>query len=392
MALLFSPSNKSFRTLLMVVLGLLLVSLGSCREDEDDDLPPTGTPPPPVPPEPTPFFLDIPVHLSVFSYTIPADNPLTEEGVALGKRLFFERKLSINNQLSCGGCHKPEAAFSDPGMAVSRGAQGQLGVRNAMGIFNLMWSEKPSLGFNWNRSATTIETQALDPVTNHLEMMETWPNVASKLQNDPTYPPLFEAAFGTRTIDSSLVVKAIAQFERTLISGDSRMDRYMIAVVTDTSSPPDPPKLRDFLTAQEVRGFNLYVNEKGDCFHCHGNVNLGNPLWTDFEFRNNGLDMNPDSGLASITKNPNDLGKFKTPSLRNLVFTAPYMHDGRFQTLEEVVEFYSSGVQDSPYTDPLMEDRGSLNANLTAQEKADLVTFLKTITDSSFVNNPNFRP
>ncbi len=154
----------------------------------------------------------------------------------------------------------------------------------------------------------------------------------------------------------------------------------------------NPPGSSD-LTAQELRGFNIYVSTaKGDCFHCHGNVNLRNPLWTDFEFRNNGLDLNPDSGLALVTKKASDVGKFKTPSLRNLVYTAPYMHDGRFQTLEEVVEFYSTGVQDGPLTDPLMADRGFVNPNLTTQEKADLVAFLKTITDTVFVNNPDFRP
>ena len=370
------------------------MGFNACKKDDPDDPIPGGGNPPPGGGEfdPTPFVFDIPVHLAPFSYNIPADNPTTVEGVRLGKRLFFERSLSINNQLSCGGCHRPQAAFSDPGRAVSLGAQGQPGVRNAMSIFNVMWSEKPSLGFNWNRSAITLEEQALNPVTHPLEMMETWPNVAIKLQTDPSYPPMFQEAFGTTTIDSTLITKAIAQFERTLISADSRVDRYMIDVITDTSQ--NPPTLNQYLTAQEIRGFNIYVStDKGDCFHCHGNVNLNNPLWTDFEFRNNGLDMNPDSGLASTTKNPLDLGKFKTPSLRNLVFTAPYMHDGRFNTLEEVVEFYSSGVKDNPtLTDPLMYDRGYLNPNLTTQEKADLVAFLKTITDSTFVQDPVFRP
>jgi len=388
MVQVYLRSNK-IPLFLLGIVAFLLFSLNACKEDDNED--PVAPSTPSTPHSPSPYVLDLPPHLAPFSYTIPEDNPITVEGVALGKKLFFERKLSINNQLSCGSCHQPQGAFADPGMKVSLGAQGQQGVRNAMSIFNVLWSEKPSLGFNWNRSATSLEEQALDPVTHPLEMMETWSNVVGKLQNDPRYPPMFNAAFGTTTIDSNLVVKAIAQFERTLVSGSSRVDDYMIAVATDNS--PNPPELRDYLTAQEVRGFNIYVSTaKGDCFHCHGNVNLNNPLWTDFEFRNNGLDINPDSGLASVTKDPNDLGKFKTPSLRNLVFTAPYMHDGRFQTLEEVVEFYSTGVKDTPYTDPLMEDRGSLIANLTTQEKADLVAFLRTITDSTFVQNPDFRP
>ena len=237
-------------------------------------------------------------------------------------------------------------------------------------------------------STATLEEQAFDPVTHPLEMMETWPNVISKLQNDSEYPDLFEAAFGTRVIDSTIAVKAIAQFERTLVSGDSRMDKYVQEQLG--LKPPGGP----FLNAQELRGFTIYAStDKGDCFHCHGNINLRNPLWTDHEFRNNGLDISPDSGLAAVTKAATDLGKFKTPSLRNLVFTAPYMHDGRFNTLEEVVEFYSTGVQpNSPNISPLMFDRGSHLANLTTQEKADLVAFLKTITDSTFVQNPEFRP
>lgn len=385
---MFLPlSNKRIYIWAAFTAFLLIVSLQACKEDDKDD--PVVVNPPEIPVyNPTPYSLVVPRHFSlVYSPTIPADNPLTVEGIELGKRLFFERRLSINNQLSCGGCHRPQAAFNDPGMALSLGAQNQSGIRNAMPLFNLAWTNSFDSEFNWHGSAESLEEQALDPVKNPLEMMESWPRVAGKLQNDPSYPPMFQAAFGTTTIDSTLVVKAIAQFERTLISGDSRMDKYMQEQLG--LNPPGGP----FLTAQELRGFNIYVStNKGDCFHCHGNVNLRNPLWTDFEFRNNGLDMAPDSGLAEITKSANDLGKFKTPSLRNLVFTAPYMHDGRFQTLEEVVEFYSTGVQDSPLTDPLMADRGSLNANLSATEKADLVAFLKTITDSSFVQNPAFRP
>jgi cytochrome c peroxidase len=218
-------------------------------------------------------------------------------------------------------------------------------------------------------------------------MEESWPDVMAKLQADPLYPPLFRAAFGTDIIDSQLVVKAIAQFERTLISGNSRMDRYVKNQLFE-AIPND-----DILTAQEKRGLTIYQSEKGDCTHCHGNSNLENPLWTNNDFSNNGLDLQPDSGRALVTGKSADIGKFKIPSLRNLVFTAPYMHDGRFNTLEEVVDFYSDSVQaNSPNIDPLMKDRGSFNAKLNPQEKADLVAFLKTLTDSSFVNNPDFRP
>jgi cytochrome c peroxidase len=385
MDLPYSQLNKVISTRIGAILfALIIVFSVACRKDKDED-PVSGEPNPPA--QPTPYNLELPDHFAIiFPPTIPEDNQLTVEGVALGKKLFFEKRLSANNQLSCGGCHKPESAFNDPGNPVGIGINGRIGFRNVMPLFNLAWIPSFDSEFNWNGSRATLEEQAFDPVTLHFEMGETWPNVVRKLQNDPEYPDMFLAAFGTDVIDSNLVVKAIAQFERTLISGNSRMDEYVKEILG--LNPPGSSTL----TAQELRGFNIYTSERGDCFHCHGNVNLRNPLWTDHEFRNNGLDMNPDSGLASITKNPADMGKFKTPSLRNLVFTAPYMHDGRFQTLEEVIDFYSTGVQDSPFTDQLMADRGSLIANLTNQEKEDLLAFLKTITDSTFVNNPDFRP
>ncbi|MAY84778.1 MAG: cytochrome-c peroxidase [Flavobacteriales bacterium] len=382
----FLQLNKLFSIRVSAIFFALIVLLSiACRKDKEDT--PDGTDPPPSH-QPTPYILELPEHFSIiFGPTLPEDNPLTVEGIALGKKLFFEKKLSATNQISCASCHRPESAFNDPGKAVSTGINGLTGTRNAMPLFNLAWTPTFDSKFNWRGSAESLEDQALEPVTIHFEMGETWPNVVNKLQNDAMYPPMFEAAFGTNVIDSTLVVKAIAQFERTLISGDSRMDEYVKELLN-----LNPPGSSD-LTAQELRGFNIYVSTaKGDCFHCHGNVNLRNPLWTDFEFRNNGLDLNPDSGLALVTKKASDVGKFKTPSLRNLVYTAPYMHDGRFQTLEEVVEFYSTGVQDGPLTDPLMADRGFVNPNLTTQEKADLVAFLKTITDTVFVNNPDFRP
>ena len=211
-------------------------------------------------------------------------------------------------------------------------------------------------------------------------MAETWPNVVQKLQNDSEYPNLFFSAFGTKTIDSNLVVKAIAQFERTLISGNSRYDKE-VRIHNNRAGTATT------LTAQEMNGFDLYMSEnKGDCFHCHGDPN--NPLMTNNSFINNGLDANPDSGLALVTKNPNDIGKFRTPSLRNLLFTAPYMHNGRFETLEEVVDFYADNVQSSSTIDPTMLKQRNLNP----QERRDLVAFLKTMTDSSFVQNPAYLP
>ena len=188
---------------------------------------------------------------------------------------------------------------------------------------------------------------------------------------------MFLQAFGTSTIDSTLVTKAIAQFERTLISGNSKFDQYLLGNVD--------------LTPQELNGFNVFITEeKGDCFHCHGTGS--NPLWTDNEFHNNGLDaVFTDLGLGAVTGDPNDNAKFKTPSLRNLAFTAPYMHDGRFATLDEVINFYSEGLQNSPTIDPLMKSVNDGGVQLSAQDKADLKAFLLTLTDNDFINNPAFQ-
>jgi cytochrome c peroxidase len=185
------------------------------------------------------------------------------------------------------------------------------------------------------------------------------------------------AAFNTNIIDSSLVAKAIAQFERTLISGNSRFDQYLNGQIS--------------LTAQELDGFNVFMTEtRGDCFHCHGNA--ANPLWTDNLFHNNGLDATfSDNGLGTITGNTADYGKFKTPSLRNLAYTAPYMHDGRFATLDEVINHYSEGLQNSPTISPLLKYIGQGGVQLTASDKASLKAFLLSLSDSSFVNNPNFQ-
>lgn len=363
--------------ILHIVLSLLLFS---CQKDEESK--PSIENNPSNPSTPTAYNLSLPDH---FVYIDPPnlnqENPLTVEGIALGKRLFFERRLSVNNSISCASCHRPEFAFNDPGRAFSRGATGSLGIRNAMPLFNLAFS-KPFTqhgSFNWHGSTKTLQEQALGPVKDPLEMMETWTNVAQKLSTDPIYPSQFNAAFGSTTIDSISITKALEQFESTLISGESKADNE---IRKRNSFPYTGPALN----AQELRGYDLYLAEnKGDCSHCHGQ--FPNPLWTDFEFRNNGLDANPDSGLASVTKKASDIGKFKTPSLRNLVFTAPYMHDGRFSTLSEVIDFYTGTVQSSPTIDPTMLK----NRSLTANEKADLIAFLEAITDSAFVRNPAYR-
>tara|TARA_R110002072_G_scaffold198637_2_gene356241 strand:+ start:396 stop:1412 length:1017 start_codon:yes stop_codon:yes gene_type:complete len=325
---------------------------------------------------PIPYNLEIPQLFAdkLIAPIIPTNNPLTEEGVALGKKLFFDKILSADETKSCASCHNPKNAFTDK-QQFSVGIDGDLGFRNAMPLFNLAWNFDDR--FNWDGSAFSLENQAFEPVSNPIELHADWKNIEEKLQNHPEYPTLFFRAFGASTIDSTSVTKAIAQFERTLISGNSKFDQYLLGNAT--------------LTPEEENGFNVFMDEaKGDCFHCHGSNN--NPLWTDNQFHNNGLDSNfTDLGLGKITGDPADNGKFKSPSLRNLAFTAPYMHDGRFATLEEVINHYSEGLQPSATIDPLMKQIDKGGVNLSPKDKADLKAFLVTLSDLDFINNTAFQ-
>ncbi|MGB0788883.1 MAG: cytochrome-c peroxidase [Marinirhabdus sp.] len=318
---------------------------------------------------PVPFQLDIPPLFAQLlpEPLIPTDNPLTEEGVALGKRLFFERNLSQDGTLACAGCHNPRFAFAD-NTPLSTGITGQLGERNSMPLFNLAWNFNEK--FNWDGSANSLENQAFEPLTNPIEMNNTWPNAVATLQGLPNYPQQFERAFGTPVIDSVLVTKALAQFIRTLVSGNTKFDRHLLG--------------QEQLTPSEQNGFNVFMDEsRGDCFHCHGNP--GNPLWADNIFHNNGLDaVITDRGLGGVTGDPRDFGLFKSGSLRNLAYTAPYMHDGRFKTLEEVIDHYSGGLRYSETIDPLMKQVAQGGVQLSDTDKADLKAFLLSLSDPGF--------
>ena len=309
----------------------------------------------------TPFTLITPPGFP--EMIIPSDNPMTVEGVFLGEKLFKDPILSGDNSQACIDCHNPSFAFSDPNQ-FSIGINNTPGSRNASTLINPGWNTR----FNWDGSASSLEEQAFEPVTNPLEMHNTWENVELILNANNEYIDLFKSAFNIDYIDSIHIVKAIAQFERTLISADSKYDRYLIG--------------QEQLTASELNGFAIFNSEKGDCFHCHGTA-----LFMDNDFHNNGLDTEPfiDLGLAKITGNPSDNGKFRTPTLRNIEFSAPYMHDGRFTTLEEVIEHYNSGGKYSSTVDPLMKKLG-VGLQLTNQEKNDLIAYLKTLSDDNFIN------
>lgn len=326
-------------------------------------------------------YTPIPVNLNIpdvfqdriLPPVIPSNNPLTEEGIELGKKLFFDKKLSVNGSQSCADCHKPSNSFTDA-RQYSIGVDNIQGTRNSMPLFNLAWNYDDR--FFWDGRELSLERQVFDPITNPIEMHNTIANLVQELQIDSEYPEMFLKAFGTEIIDSVQIGKAIAQYERTIISANSKFDKYLLGQTT--------------LTIQEEEGFNIFMDEeRGDCFHCHGNEN--NPLWTDNKFHNNGLDNNfSDLGLGAVTGNPNDNGKFKTPSLRNLEFTAPYMHDGRFSTIDEVINHYSEGLQDSQTVDPLMKMVSQGGVQLTFEEKANLKAFLLTLSDYDFISNPDF--
>lgn len=326
---------------------------------------------------PPPKWANAPVVLEVPqgfpALPVPADNPLTETGIELGRMLFYDPILSADSTQSCASCHAQAFSFSDNGKRWSEGIDGIEGDINAPHIVNPGWGTS----FFWDGREATLEEQAFQPVINPIEMHDDWDNVVMKLERHPTYPKLFYNAFQEVDITSDLVTKAIAQFERTLISGNSRYDKVRLN---------DPTA--DF-TQEEFNGYITFFTEKGDCFHCH-TVDL----MTDDEFHVNGVDSvfeGIHAGRFNVTGDSNDLGKWKTPSLRNIAETAPYMHDGRFATLEAVVEFYNSGVHQTPQVDPIMSKPGKqFGLGLTETEKAELVAFLKTLSDTTFLNNPAF--
>lgn len=344
--------------LLVLTTGLLLAACDAGNG-------PTEPPEPEGPVyDPTPLELETPAAFPIME--IPEDNPMTVEGVALGRRLFHDPILSGDNTMTCASCHRPENAFGDPDR-VSVGITGATGTRNAPQLTNVGWI-LPRL--YWDGRVESIEEQATFPVETPHEMNQDWDSLLVELSTHETYPDLFFEAFGEEVITQDLVVKAIAQFERTFISGDSKFDRWKRGEVE--------------LTPAEQRGHDLFMTEAADCFHCHGE-----PMFTDFDFHNIGLEASPeDRGRYDITGDVFDTGRFKTPTLRNVAVTAPFMHDGRFETLEEAVAHYNDGVQASLFADPLVRPEG---LGLTDQDISDIVAFLQTLTDDAFLDNPAHR-
>ena len=326
----------------------------------------------------------------------PPDNPVTNHGAALGRVLFYDRQLSRNNTIACASCHLQERGFADP-QRLSTGFEGGATRRNAMGLCNLRYSNirHSQPGFFWDERAPTLEAQALMPIQDEIEMGMELEALEARLQTLPWYPPLFEAAFGSNAVTSDRIARAIAQFLRAGESWNSKFDR---AATDDGGFAAD---FEEF-TAQENQGKSLFLNGIGGiaefgCAHCHIPPTFGMRLAL-----NNGLQMEyEDAGLGARDLPPNEpftpsnAGKFKAPSLRNIELTAPYMHDGRFNTLEEVVAHYSRGVHPHvnlglAFVEGEEPVEGNSGFRFAEEQQAALVAFLKTLTDRQFVADPKF--
>lgn len=293
-------------------------------------------------------------------------NTISEERFALGRALFYERMLSVNNQVSCGDCHQQFAAFANADHALSHGIEDRIGTRNSPGLFNLTWH--PS--FMHDGGVNHIEVQPLAPITNTVEMGSDINPVIAKLQASSRYRDLFKKAYGSDTVSTQRMFRAMTQFMGLMYSYNSKYDYY---------------KRRENnveFSDAESRGYSLFISK---CSSCHTE-----PLFSDFAFRSNGLPVDvflKDSGRAHITGLPGDRYKFKTPSLRNIAKTAPYMHDGRFTTLQQCLDHYTNGVTNLTNLDPLLQNNG---LQLSANDKQDIIAFLQTLTDYKFLGDKRF--
>jgi len=291
------------------------------------------------------------------------NNPLTQEGIDLGKKLFYDGRLSKDGNFPCASCHQQFAAFSTFGHNLSHGFNNQFTKRNAPGLFNLAWHKD----MHWDGAINNIEVQPLAPITAPNEMAEDINNVLQKLSADADYKKMFKAAFGDETVSSQRMLYALTQFMLTLVSSNSKYDKVQ--------------RGEEQFTQIEEKGYEIF---KANCATCHKE-----PLFTDLSFRNNGLDLNPtinDIGRMDITHLASDSLKFKVPSLRNVMLSFPYMHDGRFNSPLEALDHYTDGIIQSPTLDPLLRQ----GLPITASDKLYLIEFFKTLTDTAFVNDPKF--
>lgn len=363
---------------------ILLILISSCSRNPDTDLIPLF--------KPTPYTIQIPPGFPTI-LNIPSDNPMTLEGIELGRYLFYDGRmsgrLSEDSMMTCGTCHLQENSFEcgiDHPKFIGGHPYGITGIPTPhvmLPMINLVWN---SSGYLWNgkinkdnpdAAKRKLEDLAWMSIVAPHEMNGDTADVIEIFQNLPGYTELFIKAFCSEDVTMDRMGKAIAQFVRTLVSANSKFDKYLRGEIQ--------------LSDSELNGFVLFTTEEGaDCFHCHGSS--GNPLFTTHLFYNNGKDsvFSDPNDRYSITGDPMNRGAYKATTLRNIEYTAPYMHDGRFATLDEVIEFYSHQLVWSPYIDPLMHHMAQGGVQLTTQEKQDLKAFLLTLSDTSFIHNPAF--
>lgn len=340
------------------ILCILVFSILSCTKDDNTENY-----------EPIPLTVEQPSNFPELKYNLD-NNPVTDAGFELGKQLFYDGRLSSNNAVPCAFCHEQAFAFTHHEHPVSHGVNGGIGFRNAQPIQNLAYFNE----FMWDGSASHLDLQPIIPITSEVEMDETISNVITKLKADADYRNQFQRAFEDGEINGSNILKALSQFMVMMVSGNSKYDKYVRQEDNVT------------LTTLEQDGLNTFKNK---CSSCHAT-----DLFTDQTYRNNGLTVNPrlnDVGRYNVIKTEDNLYKFRVPSLRNVAQSLPYMHDGRFASLEAVLNFYDSGMVDNGNVDEsLRRDDGSFGITLTNYEKESLLAFLNTLTDNDFLTDERF--
>lgn len=356
MTKLFYQSKREQKSSLWIFLLMTLVILTSCKDEYEGE----------VFVQDQPYDLTVPNSFPALAFDTTL-NPVTVNGVALGKKLFYEGKLSRNNTISCGFCHIQEYAFTHHGHTVSHGIDDRLGIRNAPPIQNMAFLKN----YTWDGVSHNLDERSLVPITTDFEMDSSLPEVVGKLNADANYKKMFKAAFGDENITGEKVLKALSQFMVTMISADSKYDKVK--------------KGNAVFTNEESQGYTLFQNK---CASCHSGE-----LFTDESYRNTGMYYNAqydDRGRYRVTLDWNDNMKFRVPSLRNVEYTAPYMHDGRFYSLEAVLNFYSDNVENQANLDPILKQNGHIGIEMSAQEKQYIIAFLKTLSDSGFITNKKF--
>ncbi|MGB0175798.1 MAG: cytochrome-c peroxidase [Owenweeksia sp.] len=362
------------RFLFAAVSLVIITGLSQCRKDipKASDVTWAGA---------TPYDFQVPEGFP--PAFIPADNPMTVEGIELGRFLFYDKRLSKDLSMSCGSCHEPHNAFSNR-TAKSVGIHGHQTRRNSMPLFNLAWQEN----FFWDGRTVSLEEQALLPVTDQIELDNDWITVVARLEADSIYPDKFEKAFGPGPITKENAAKAIAQFERSIVSANSEFDQVVRLKTKGTFDDP--------LAAAGKAFFETAFPNGADCSHCHG---IGETSYIMgsyglIQFSNNGLKDSAgemlDRGHEEVSGNSDHRAKFRIPSLRNLMFSSPFMHDGSIPNIDSLVTFYNIGSHRNRTTDPNMETAGR-NNQWTIQQQEGLKAFLRSLSDHSFRENPAYQ-